>query len=334
MHPIDCIKTLQQSNVALQLGLDTNFVKAATYLYTSYDDGILAFYHGFLTYAMSDAMGGALKFAVWELWKQQKPQQTSSNNNDHETTATLPQQIFTALYLLVGAALAFVASSVVIVPGELVKQQLQMNKYDGLVNALVGIYNSNNGGLLAFFAGYEGVLYRDIPYTMLELGLYELFKSIVVQVRYNDTKDDEHGPPQTLQAWEEVAAAAVTGGLTAFCTTPFDVIKTKLMVDSEYANYSFWQCLVETVDAHGWPSVFSGVIARIAWILPFTGTYHTDLDEERGLYSSNKDSHLFLVYLSTAIYLPTYDALKRVLLLRHIAYVEDQQQEAIKTRWQ
>lgn len=95
MHPMDCIKTLQQSDTGAGLSL----VTAAQYLWTS--SGVAGFYHGFLTYATTDAAGGALKFAVWEVWKQK----------------TVDKQPAFA-YLWAGAALAFLASSVLIVPGE------------------------------------------------------------------------------------------------------------------------------------------------------------------------------------------------------------------------
>jgi hypothetical protein len=55
---------------------------------------------------------------------------------------------------------------------------------------------------------------------MLELGLYENIKTIIRNVR--GVKD--------LPQSDELAAAAVTGGLVSFVTTPLDVIKTKLMM--------------------------------------------------------------------------------------------------------
>jgi hypothetical protein len=67
-----------------------------------------------------------------------------------------------------------------------------------------------------------------------------------------------------------------------------DTVKTKLMVD-DYGGVSFIDCFSLTVQNHGWTAVFAGVVARVAWIVPFT-----------------------------AFYLPTYDFLKRQLLKRHI----------------
>jgi hypothetical protein len=95
MHPMDCIKTVQQSDSGVGLSL----FLAAQYLWST--SGVAGFYHGFLSYALSDAVGGALKFSVWELWKK-------------KTADWRP----TYLYLWIGATLAFAASSVLVVPGE------------------------------------------------------------------------------------------------------------------------------------------------------------------------------------------------------------------------
>jgi len=135
--------------------------------------------------------------------------------------------------------------------------------------------------------GYDGVLYRDVPYTMLELGLYESIKILWKKTHSEDSDGD-------LKAWQEVVAAAVTGGITALATTPLDTVKTKMMVDAQYLDMNFLESLLASVQANGWQSLFAGVWARIAWIIPFT-----------------------------ALYLPTYDSLKRFLWNRHI---ERQQQ--------
>ena len=132
---------------------------------------------------------------------------------------------------------------------------------------------------------------------MLELGLYEQFKASILR---NSMQERTGTKPPILEAWQEIAAAAATGGVTALATTPIDVIKTKLMVD----NYDgFLDCLLLTVSHHGSPALFAGVYARIGWIVPFT-----------------------------AIYLPTYDFLKRRLLLRHMAYVDQQQTECLEQK--
>jgi hypothetical protein len=127
---------------------------------------------------------------------------------------------------------------------------------------------------------------------MLELGLYEIFKRFLADTRSTKL--------QLEPFWQEIVAAAATGGITAFVTTPIDVIKTKLMVD----HYdSFFEGFSMTVANHGVPALFAGVFARISWIVPFT-----------------------------AIYLPTYDFIKRQMLIRHVAFLQERESIVTKDR--
>ena len=257
MHPVDCIKTVQQSS----MGLDMSVLQAAGYLWKT--DGLAGFYHGFLTYGCSDAVGGAFKFAVWE---------------------TLRTRLPNAWYgVVASAALAFVASSVILVPGELLKNQLQMAHYSGLTEAVQGTFSRS--GFSGFYAGYDAVLYRDIPYTIIELGLYQWFQSFMS--RQSEIKKLV---PENLI---DIASAALTGGIVALATTPLDTIKTKLMVEDQFLDSNFLDCMLTTVDEHGVAAVFAGWLARLAWVMPFT-----------------------------AIYLPTYDFLKRQLEGRYMERFE------------
>jgi len=238
LHPMDCIKTLQQSDEGLSLSL----VEAARFIWRQ--SGPAGFYRGVGTYLFTDGLGGALKFSSYE-------KLTSWCREN------LREGVVLSVALLVCAAVAFLASSLVLVPGEFLKQQLQMGHYDTLGAAVEGTVSKD--GLLGFYAGYDGVLLRDIPYTVLELGLYDVFKGVF------------HKKPAQLAVCQEIVAAAGAGGITAYDTTPLDTIKTKLMVDAYDAG--FLDCFLTTVDQHGVAAVFAGGMARIVWILPFTALY-------------------------------------------------------------
>ncbi|KAL7556369.1 hypothetical protein ACA910_006295 [Epithemia clementina (nom. ined.)] len=269
IHPIDCIKTIQQSDQ----GHNLNMLQAARYLYKQ--DGIHSFFHGFFTYAIADAGAGALKFGVWETWKRQW----------NDVTQGEPPVWFVAT----GAALAFLVSSVVIVPGEFLKQQLQVSYYSGFWEAVQGVAFSEDGSfhVSGLFTGYDGVLFRDIPYTVLELGMYDNFKRTMDRVKKPTDVDKNK---QDIFVLDQLLCAAATGVVAAFATTPMDVIKTKLMVD-DYS--SFLECLMITVKNNGPEVLYSGMVARIAWIVPFT-----------------------------VLYLPVYDMLKRLLWGRHVDHLE------------
>jgi solute carrier family 25 S-adenosylmethionine transporter 26 len=232
VHPIDCIKTLQQSD----LGVDLTFLQAISYLHET--AGVGGFFKGLFTYACSDAVGGAIKFSVWEAWKKRWD----------ETNI-----------VWLGAALAFVASSVVIVPGELVKQQIQMSHFDGTGEAVRGIFQAN--GLAGFFNGYDAVVYRDVPHTILELCLYDIFK------RCGSILPSSKGGASGLNP---LLAAALTGAVAGTLTAPLDTIKTKVMVEG---YDSFWECFASTIESSGWDGVWAGTLARVLWIVPFTTLY-------------------------------------------------------------
>ena len=258
MHPMDCIKTLQQSNEGVGLSL----VQAAHVIYTQLG-GVPGFYKGFFSYAVCDATAGALKFSTYEVLKRQVKSMLPSE----EQTTVLNGVLFLC------AAIAFAASSIIAVPGELLKQQLQMGHYKNIFDAISSIWESH--GFEGYFLGYSGVFMRDIPYTALELGMYDLIKSLYMS-RQADTS-------KPLKSTDEIMAAAITGGISGYITTPLDTVKTKMVVDScDYLGGGFLDTLTATIHEQGFAAVFAGGTARVAWLVPLT-----------------------------AIYLPTYDYLKR-----------------------
>ena len=134
-----------------------------------------------------------------------------------------------------------------------------MTHFDTVPQAIQSTLETS--GLPGFFAGYDGCWLRDIPYTMLELGLYDQIKTTYLR----------KSGKEKLEAWEEVLAAAVTGGVAGYFTTPLDTIKTKLMVD--HYSGGFYSCLVSNVHDHGWSSLMAGSLARVVWLVPFTALY-------------------------------------------------------------
>ena len=106
---------------------------------------------------------------------------------------------------------------------------------------------------------------RDVPFTMLELGVYENLKALI---RYLDKRS-------ALSPQQELAAAAFTGATVGFVTTPLDLIKTKLTMQStsggQYAGVV--DAFRSIYSAGGVSALFVGSVARVAWLLPFTTIY-------------------------------------------------------------
>ncbi|GAB5029597.1 s-adenosylmethionine carrier 1 [Nannochloropsis oceanica] len=236
MHPIDTIKTVQQAAPA---GL--SIVKACGKILK--DMGPIGFYAGVVPYVTMDGLSGAIKFATYEWGK--------------KLVAPILPPALHAYSHFVCAAGAFISCSVVMVPGELLKQRLQAGVVPSMVGGIKQIWKTE--GLPGFFTGYKATLIRDVPYTMLELGLYENFKTLLKKYR----KREE------LTTLEELSAAAVTGGLVGLLTNPLDLVKTRLMTGTQYTG--FFDVVQKMYKMEGGVNAFmSGSSARVLWLLPFT----------------------------------------------------------------
>jgi len=246
MHPIDSIKTLQQSNAGTGLSILAAGKKIVQ------DGGIGSLYSGLGPYVTSDACAGALKFASYEVLKKWVKDK-------------VPEEKYGSA-LFGCAAVAFMISSVALVPGELLKQRLQMGQISSIRQGIPQIFKSE--GILGFYSGYSGVCLRDVPYTMLELGIYDNLKSLYLKVKNKNSAPGEERP---ITQFDEILAAAISGGVTGYATSPFDTIKTKLMVDTGYSGFA--DCVAKTVSESGVGALFNGSVARVAWLMPFTAIY-------------------------------------------------------------
>lgn len=250
MHPIDTIKILQQSSDKA-LG----FILTAKSILVS--KGPLGFYQGVVPYLIGDGLSGAVKFATFEISKK-------------FLELRLPQK-YHSLTQFICAAGSMIACSVVMVPGEVLKTRMQTGMVSSLTEGVSNILKTE--GVAGLFAGYYATLVRDLPYTILELGMYENIKAAIR--RRKNVKD--------LEQSDELLAAAITGGITAFITTPLDLIKTKLMMQSTLGGqYSgFIDAFSSIYNSGGVEALFVGSVARVAWLLPFTTIY-------LGVYESAK----------------------------------------------
>ena len=252
MHPVDTVKVVQQAS-----GKRVGVFKAIKEIWKT--QGIKGFYQGVVPYLISDGSSGAIKFAAFETLKKYIEDRT-------------PKEWHRAMYF-VSAAGAFVACSFVLVPGEVIKCRMQAAATSESVSGIISSIWAKDG-LKGFFAGYGATLLRDVPYTMLELGLYENLK---VLLKGGDITSE-------LSQGEELFAAGITGAVAASLTTPLDLVKTKLMMQStsgggQYSGvFDVFKSLYETQGVGG---LFAGMTARVTWLLPFTVIY-------LGVYESSK----------------------------------------------
>lgn len=251
MHPMDTVKTVAQSNGISPVAAVRDRVSAG---------GVAALYGGAGASTASQVPAGSIKLAAFEgvsQWARRKAP------NAHPSAIELAS-----------AAIAFVVCSVVLVPGEVVKQKMQAGMYASAGKCIRGIWEKER--VRGFYTGYGATIMRDVPYTMLEFGLFAQFKRFM-RAAVNRSN---------LTAQEEWAMGGLAGGCCGWLTTPLDLAKTKLMtqtqgaivggagaaaVSTQYKNVL--DVFVQVGRKEGVRGLFRGGGARVVWLIPFTAVY-------------------------------------------------------------
>ena len=153
------------------------------------------------------------------------------------------------------AASAAVSASCIRVPTEVVKSRMQVGQFKSAMVALKTIIKRE--GFVGMYAGYKSFLLRDITFDVIEFVSYEQIKQFYLERK---------GSPQ-LNALEGSGIGAVAGALTATFTTPFDVIKTRMMLQGTNKVYTgVMDCTMKMIAEEGMGSLFKGVGPRVTWI--------------------------------------------------------------------
>eukprot|EP01031_Cornospumella_fuschlensis_P024732 gene24732-29884_t len=276
MHPLDTIKITQQT-----AAIPKSLLSTASDIVAS--KGLGGLYGGVVPYVLGDGMAGAVKFSVYEVVK--KYVEDRVDEKYHKFTkffCAVKVDIFEdarigesisllclsdvtsaeiSTFLVNGGSLAMLASSFVLVPAEVVKTRLQAGSGSSIIGTVLAILGKE--GAKGLYAGYFATLVRDLPYTILELGLYENIKALI-------QRRPPH-PPLLRAPYDELSAAAITGGMVSLVTTPLDLVKTLMMMGTH--DGGVFATLSSIYQARGWAGVFTGWGARVGWLLPFTTIY-------------------------------------------------------------
>ncbi|KAG7998645.1 hypothetical protein I3843_01G268100 [Carya illinoinensis] len=141
------------------------------------------------------------------------------------------------------------------IPCEVLKQRLQAGIFDNVGEAIVGTWQQD--GLKGFFRGTGATLCREVPFYVAGMGLYAESKKVVQQLLGRD-----------LEPWETIAVGALSGGLAAVVTTPFDVMKTRMMTAPQGRSISMSMVAFSILRHEGPLGLFKGAVPRFFWIAP------------------------------------------------------------------
>ena len=202
--------------------------------------------------------------------------------------AQLPEEL-SSVAQFASAAAASVVSTLLRQPAEVVKQQMQTSVGIGVgamgaasssvsvssaavaasasspmvvSQSLTGACRSvlSATGIRGFYAGLLPVLLRDVPFNAVEFTVYEQMKYTYLRLRGIERR--------TLTPTEAATLGGAAGMATGGITTPLDVIKTRLMMQSskEGVKRTFTGTAKYIVRNEGWQALFAGLGPRLLWI--------------------------------------------------------------------
>lgn len=141
-------------------------------------------------------------------------------------------------------------------PFELIKQNLQVGNFTSNKEAIMFIYNKY--GMKGFYNGYFITVIREIPFSLIQFPLYEYLKSNYIRKAGKDN----------VTKLQIMSCGALAGGVSAFVTTPIDVIKTRVMTytGSESSLKSSVLSVVNEINRSNKLLYFSGCHWRVLYI--------------------------------------------------------------------
>lgn len=179
-----------------------------------------------------------------------------------------------ALTLSLSSSISEVVACTVRVPVEVIKQRMQVGVYRDM-NFLSVFYKilKTEGGF-GLYRGFTATIQREIPFSAIQFPIYEMLKK---RFAGNDRK-------------KMAACGSVAGGVTAFLTTPLDVLKTRTMLNTSADNQPSLKKLWHEGRIR---SLFAGAVPRVLWVsiggFVFFGVYekiiqltsHSDVEDYR-----------------------------------------------------
>jgi solute carrier family 25 (mitochondrial S-adenosylmethionine transporter), member 26 len=129
-----------------------------------------------------------------------------------------------ALTHMTAASCAELASCIIRVPTEVVKQRAQAISEPSSLSAFKEILQARHESVWrGLYRGFGITIMRDIPFTMIQFPIYEALK------RWQAKRVGK----EKVNALEAGICGCIAGGIGAAFTTPLDVLKTRIMLAPE-----------------------------------------------------------------------------------------------------
>ncbi|VVC31840.1 Mitochondrial carrier domain,Mitochondrial substrate/solute carrier [Cinara cedri] len=142
------------------------------------------------------------------------------------------------------------------VPVEIVKQRRQASpNQESIIKIMKTAYN--NEGFFGFYRGYWTTVMRDVPFSMLQLPIWEYLK-----------KEYKIFTGKPLTPFEVAVCGSISGGIAAALTTPIDVTKTQIMLANSAVDQNFSTVFINIYKTKGIINgLFAGFLPRVICIM-------------------------------------------------------------------
>jgi len=162
---------------------------------------------------------GAIFFMVYENCNEFLRPRISSFRAGDETSR--------AVTYMISASCGELASCIIRVPTEVVKQRAQAMSQHSSLSAFKEILAAKQESVFrGLYRGFGITIMREIPFTMIQFPLYEAMKRWQAN-RVGKVK---------VNPFEASVCGCISGGVAAAFTTPLDVLKTRIMLAKDVVS--------------------------------------------------------------------------------------------------
>ncbi|VDK31942.1 unnamed protein product [Taenia asiatica] len=205
--------------------------------------GRLHLFAGFPAVLTGSAPGAALFFCAYEMTR-------------NRTAEIAPPW----LSAMLAASLGEMVACVIRVPCETVKQRAQSQPHLSFGRILSDTLQTE--GLGGMYRGYISTILRELPFSLIQYPIWESLKRFME--RYNRSRTGGDG---SLSKGQFALCGAMAGAFAGACTTPFDVIKTRIMLAEKQSAFSTSNVLTVMrliYTEAGVRGLFAGLVPRVS----------------------------------------------------------------------
>lgn len=193
----------------------------------------------------------------------------------------------------ISSSIAQLANCAVVTPAEVLKQNAQMltgpggnGKRKGSSSATVMVLQQLRRQPTKLWRGYSALAARDLPFTALQFPAFEWMKGALIARREKERARARARARGTTaaagvgvfeRAWIAAVSAGVAGSAAAWVTTPFDVVKTRMMLEASGKDggrkMNAFKVGKEVLHQEGLRGLFRGGLIRAALTILGNGLY-------------------------------------------------------------